>query len=159
VTIRIFVAYDVEHDQDLCDRIQTSPETLGVFEVSGSSRSGAMTEPWERRTADEIGTADQFVVACGEHTGGSEKVAAELRMALEKEKPIILLWARREAMCKMPASARPGDTMFSWTPEILRDQLVANQRKAHPAKVPDRLVRPKPAAPATESSEPQDGRA
>ena len=86
-------------------------------------------------------------MVCGEHTHESERVAAEFRMAREQGKPVILLWSRREGMCKKPDGARPADTMYSWTPDILRDQLLANQRKALPVRVPERLKRQSPPAP------------
>ena len=151
MTVRIFVAFDVDHDQDLCDQMLASSGSQGIFEVSGRSQDGAMTEPWQHRTKGQIAAADQVVVACGEHTDESERVATELHMAREQEKPVILLWSRREGMCKKPVGARPDDSMYSWTPDILRDQLLANERKTLPVRVPERLKRQTPPAPKAES--------
>jgi len=151
MTVRIFVAFDVDHDQDLCDQMLASSGSQGIFEVSGRSQDGAMTEPWQHRTKGQIAAADQVVVACGEHTDKSERVATELHMAREQEKPVILLWSRREGMCKKPVGARPDDSMYSWTPDILRDQLLANERKTLPVRVPERLKRQTPPAPKAES--------
>ena len=146
MTFRIFVAFDVDHDQDLCDEILASGGSQRAFEVSGRSERGATGAAWERRAEGQISRADQFVVVCGEHTDESERVATELRIAREQEKPVVLLWSRREAMCKQPAGPALTETMFSGTPEILRDQLVANQRKALPTRVPDRLKKQGPSS-------------
>ncbi len=145
MTHRIFVAYDLEHDRDLCDRLQESSGNQGVFVVSGGSQGGEMTESWERRTHTQIAAAEQVVIVCGEHTDECVRIATELRIAKELEKPIVLLWARREAMCKKPSGTHANDSMYSWTPDVLRDQLVANQRKAQPPVVPERLKRVVPA--------------
>ena len=146
MAFRIFVAFDVDRDQDVCDQLLESSRGQGVFEVSGRSQSGVMSEPWQRKTQSQIAAADQVIVFCGEHTDESERIATEVRMAREQEKPLILLWSRRDGMCKKPAGALPDDNMYSWTPDILREQLQANLRKAQPLQVPDRLKRqPSPA--------------
>jgi hypothetical protein len=49
-------------------------------------------------------------------------------MAQEEDRPYVLLWGRREPMCKKPTTARPADSMYSWTPEILRDQILMHRR-------------------------------
>ncbi|MAE95450.1 MAG: hypothetical protein CL910_12385 [Deltaproteobacteria bacterium] len=139
MTFRIFLAFDVEHDQDLCDGIRANSGTQGVFEVAATSRGGEITEPWKKKAREQISATDQFVVACSEHTAASDHIAEEFRCAIEEEKPIVLLWSRREAMCTKPAGAKPTDVMYSWTPDILREQLVANQRKSEQPKVPERL--------------------
>jgi hypothetical protein len=143
---RIFVSFDVDHDQDLCDEMIATSGNLGIFEVCGRSLDAAMHEPWKRKTHGQIAAADQVVVVCGEHTDDSERVEAEVRMAHEQDKPVILLWSRREAMCKRPAGSRNTDSMYSWTLDILRDQLLANQRKALPTRVPEALKRQSPPA-------------
>ncbi len=146
MTVRIFVAFDVDYDQDLSDRMQASSGSQAIFEVSGCSENGVMTGPWQQRTQAQISVADQVVVVCGEHTDESERVATELRLAREQEKPVILLWSRREGMCKKPLGARPTDSMYSWTPDFLHEQLVANRRKAVAVSVPQRLKRVTPDA-------------
>ena len=72
--------------------------------------------------------ADQVVVICGVHTELSGRMAAELRIAQEQGRPYVLLWGRREPMCKKPTTARPADSMYSWTPEILRNQILMHRR-------------------------------
>ena len=150
MTLRVFVAFDVDHDKDLFDLLLESSRHQGVYEVSGRSRSDAISDPWQQKTQALIAAADQVVVVCGEHTDQSERVSAEFRLAREQGKPVLLLWSRREAMCKKPVGARPDDSMYSWTADILRDQLLANQRKAMPVRVPDRLKRQTPPVPKAE---------
>lgn len=141
MTVRIFVAFDVEHDRDLFDRMVASAGTQGGFEVCGHSHGGEICDAWQHRTATQIAEAEQVVVVCSAHTDACERVAAELQIARQQSKPVVLLWSRRESECKKPAGARPDDSMYSWTPEILRDQLLLNQRKSLSSRVPDALKR------------------
>ena len=71
-----------------------------------------------------------MIVICGEHTIGSTRMCAELRIAQEEERPYFLLWGRREIMCTRPATARPADSMYSWTWEILQSQITSVLRAA-----------------------------
>ena len=117
------------------------PTAIPMFEVTGRSESRASPDDWARLTRVRIAAADQVVVVCGEHTDSSVSMSAELRMAREAEKPVTLLWCRRESMCKKPLGALPNESMFSWTPDILRAQLAANRRLAQRRDVPARLKR------------------
>lgn len=146
MAIQIFVAFDMKHDQDLCDELVASSGRKSIFEISGRSAARANPEDWERTTQARVAAAEQVVVVCGEHTDASVSVAAELRMAREENKPVILLWSRREAMCKKPTGTLPSDNMYSWTPDILGDQLSANRRNANKTPVPERLKRREPTA-------------
>lgn len=129
--VRIFVSYDREHDRDLLDRLveEASRATTG-FEISGRSATRAPTDHWDERLRSAIQEADQVIAICGEHTAQSGRMGAELRIAQEEERPYFLLWGRREAMCTKPATARPADSMYSWTPEILQNQILTLRRLA-----------------------------
>ena len=146
MTIRIFVAYDVDHDQDLYKELVATVGGQSLYEVSGRSEARSDPDEWQRRAELHIAAAEQFVVVCGEHTGDSIPVSAELRIAQEQEKPLIFLWSRREAMCKKPIGALAGDPMYSWTPDVLRERLVTNRRSAKRIAVPERLKRQAPPA-------------
>lgn len=37
-------------------------------------------------------------------------------------------------MCKKPSTAKPSDTMYSWTPEILQNQIFMHRRLATGSK-------------------------
>ena len=129
--VRVFVSYDREHDGDLHDLLvdQASKSTSG-FEISARSRARPPTDPWDEELHREIREADQVIVICGEHTDRSGHVGTELRIAQEAERPYFLLWGRRELMCTKPTTARSADSMYSWTWEILHDQILAILRAA-----------------------------
>jgi hypothetical protein len=144
--IRVFVSYDREHDGDLHDRLveQASKSTNG-FEISARSRAQTPTDLWDEGLRRDIREADEVIVICGEHTDRSERVGTELRIAREEERPYFLLWGRRELMCTRPKTAKPADAMYSWTWEILQNQILTIRRGAQseeslaglsPAKAP-----------------------
>jgi hypothetical protein len=63
-------------------------------------------------------------------------MSAELRIAQELKKPCVLIWGRREHMCKKPKSARSSEGMYVWNAEILEGQITSvlnwKQRDSHP---------------------------
>jgi hypothetical protein len=128
--VRIFVTFDLEHDGDLYDRLvaQSATRSDSGFEVSGRSEPLTMEDPWREAMRTRIGGVDQLIVICGEHTDASRGVSAELRIAQEERTPYFLLWGRRGSMCTRPAAARPGEGMYSWTPEILQNQIIVTRR-------------------------------
>lgn len=141
--IRIFVSYDREHDGDLHDLLvqQASKATSG-FEISARSRARVATDLWDEALRREIREADEIIIICGEHTEDSERVAAELRIAQEEQRPYFLLWGRRELMCTRPMTAKSADCMYSWTWDILQNQILtlqrvaqAEERRAHLSRV------------------------
>ena len=141
--IRIFISFDAEHDGDLHDRLRAEcAKPTASFELAAHSQGAALTEAWAASSRSRIRAADEVVVICGEHTGACERVAAELRIAQEEDKPYMLLWGRRERMCTKPVGAKSTDAMYSWTPDILETQLSAVLRNANPPAVPESLKRP-----------------
>ncbi len=141
--IRIFVSFDGDHDADLHDLLHaesTRPDS--AFEFSARSQGGAMTEAWTATSRTRIRAADEVVVICSEHTNASPRVAAELRIAQEEEKPYLLLWGRRELMCTKPEGAKPSDAMYSWTRNILESQMSQVLRNSKPLEVPESCKRP-----------------
>ena len=123
-TFRIFLSFDLDHDQDLHDRLLA--ESRGrAFEVADQSEEGAITSSWTERARSRISASDEVVVLCGEHTHKSSRMNAELRIAQEVKKPYVLLWGRRQQMCKKPRSARSDDGMYIWTRQILEDQIAS----------------------------------
>jgi hypothetical protein len=127
--VRIFVSFDGDHDADLHDLLQAQSVRPGsTFEFSARSQGGVMNEQWSESARGRIRAADEVVVICGEHTNASPRVAAELRMAQEEDRPYFLLWGRRERMCTKPTTARSADGMYSWTPEILQSQILSIRR-------------------------------
>jgi hypothetical protein len=101
-----------------------------------------VTDGWDERVRRQISRADEVIVICGEHTASSVRVSAELRLAQEEQKPYFLLWGRRERMCTRPVGSKRDDSMYSWTWEILQDQIVTTLRNARPREVAERYKRP-----------------
>jgi len=135
--IHVFASFDLDHDADLFDLLLTqSRPATALFAISGRSQNGSSSDLCDPRLRSEISRADEVVVICGEHTHESLRVSAELAAAQEQDKPYLLLWGRRERMCTKPSAARPADSMYSWTPAILADQLQMTLRRAAPIEVP-----------------------
>ena len=129
--IRIFVSFDLEHDKDLCQLLLEQSEKLSSeFEVSGRSDARTQRDPWGEEMRRRIRAADEVIVICGEHTDESAGVSAELRVAQEEKIPYFLLWGRRDLMCTKPAGAKSAEGMYSWTSQILQDQITLTIRNA-----------------------------
>jgi hypothetical protein len=143
-SVRIFMSFDLDHDQDLHDRLLQESRGRSAFAVANRSEVGAMTDQWSERVRARIAAVDEVVVICGEHTDESPRVTAELAIAREQQKPYMLLWGRRERMCKKPRSARADDGMYSWTPEILQQQISYVLRRSRQPQVPEGMKRQAP---------------
>ncbi len=104
-----------------------------------------MTDGWDERVRRQISGVDEVIVICGEHTASSVRVNAELRIAQEEQKPYFLLWGRRESMCTKPVGSKRDEGMYSWTREILQNQIVTTLRQAQPLEIPEHCKR-RPAA-------------
>lgn len=141
--VRIYLSFDVDHDRDLSEQLSKQSRRGGSgFEVSAHSEAGTLTERWCEGARRRIRDADQLIVICGEHTADSARVNEELRIAKEEGKPYFLLWGRRERMCTMPAAATRTACMYSWTWEILLQQISDSLRKAQPLEIPEQYRRP-----------------
>lgn len=128
--IPVFVSFDVEHDRDLYELLLEQSNTpTSSFAVSASSEQPTGTEVWSNRVRREVAGASQVIVICGENTKGSTGVTAELAAAQDAEKPYLLLWGRRESMCTKPDGAKSVDGMYSWTQQLVHDQLALSIRK------------------------------
>jgi hypothetical protein len=141
-TVRIFLSFDPDHDEDLRDLLlQQSRKRSSGFEISARSEVAAMTDRWNEKVRRQISEADEVIVICGEHTASSESVSAELRIAQEEQKPYFLLWGRRDRMCTRPAGSKREDSMYSWTWQILQDQITTTLRNAQPREVAEHYKR------------------
>jgi hypothetical protein len=140
-TVRIFMSFDLDHDRDLHDRLLEQSRSRSAFAIADRSEGGAITDRWTERVRGRIAASDEVVVICGEHTDESSRVSAELKIAQEEGKPYVLLWGRRERMCKKPKSARADDGMYSWTTEILQQQITSVLRRSRELRVPEGMKR------------------
>jgi hypothetical protein len=129
--VRVFVIFDVEHDRDLYELLRGQSRNPGCgFGVTSGSERATVGEAWRERARRKIREADQIVVICGEHAEASTRIHTEFLISQEEEKAYILLWGRRGIMCTKPIGAKPADGMYSWTEQVLHDQIAFNQRKA-----------------------------
>ena len=142
--VRIYLCFDLEHDRDLHDRLLAQVKSGTAFAIAGHSEAGAMTDAWTARVRGRITDADEVVVICGEHTDESRRVCAELEIARAQKKPYVLLWGRRDSMCKKPRSARADDGMYAWTPAMLEHQLASSLRRHRQPQVPESMKRQAP---------------
>ena len=134
---RVFLSFDVAHDRDLYARLLAEAKQGAWFSIDSCSAEPAEHTANDERVRARIAAVDAVIVICGEHTDECASVSAELLMTREEQKPHLLLWGRREVMCKMPAGSRSHDSMYGWTPHILQSQLQALLRV--PRDVPDHL--------------------
>lgn len=142
-SVRVFMSFDPDNDEDLRDLLlEQSKKGCSGFEISARSDAALMTDCWDQKIRRQISEADEVIVICGEHTSSSARVNAELRIAQEEKKPYFLLWGRRERMCTKPAGSKRDDSMYSWTWEILQDQITKTLRSARPREVAERYKRP-----------------
>ena len=141
--VRIFTSFDLDHDQDLHDLLlEQSLGGASGFEISARSEARTMTDLYDEKVRRRIREADEVIVICGEHTEASARVSAELRIAQEEQKPYFLLWGRRESMCTKPTAAKPKEAMYSWTWEILQNQIITTLRNAQRLEIPEHYKRP-----------------
>jgi len=141
--VRVFLSFDLEYDTDLGDRLSAQSQRGGSgFHVAARSESGAMTDRWHDGVRRRVRAADEVIVICGEHTAESDRMHAELRIALEEQKPCLLLWGRRERMCSMPIGVARTACMYTWTWETLVHRVAQTLRDARPLEVPENCKRP-----------------
>lgn len=141
--VRVYASFDLDHDQDLSDRLLAQSQKGGSeFKVVACSQPGEMSERWSESARRQIERVDEVILICGEHTGSSPRMSAELSLAREAKKPYFLLWGRRERMCTKPVGAKSDEGIYGWTPEILREQVRVTLRNALPLEIPERYKRP-----------------
>ena len=141
--VRVYLSFDLEHDRDLQDRLHAQSRR-SAFAIASQSETAVMSEAWAARVRGRISGCDEVVVICGEHTDESAFVSMELEIARQEKKPYVLLWGRRERMCKKPRSAKLDDGMYLWTPAMLEHQLAYALRRSRDAAVPEGMKRQLP---------------
>jgi hypothetical protein len=128
--VHVFVSFDLEHDEDLYELLVAQSMTPSSgFAVLGSSKRSTTAYLPKKSVRRQIREADQVIVICGEHTEASPCVGAELLVAREERTPYFLLWGRRDSMCTKPHGAKTADGMYSWTRQILQEQITTTSRK------------------------------
>lgn len=146
--MRVFVSFDERHDIDLYETFVADSFRPGSsFEVVHDGSSAMQKRGWSGHPRASIRSADQVVFLCGEHTDESPRMALELDIAREETKPYMLVWGRRDCMCKKPEGALPTDGMYSWTREVLVDQMNVLLRSLTPREIPESCKRKPDARP------------
>jgi hypothetical protein len=126
---RVYISFDIDHDRELYERLLAQSRGSG-FSVSGESEFVSTHANWTERARRRIREADEVIVICGVHTELSHGMSAEIRIAQEEKTPYFLLWGRRGAKCTKPIGAKSSEGMYSWTREILEDQVAIALRRA-----------------------------
>jgi hypothetical protein len=127
--VHVFVSFDTEHDRDLYEQLLAQSKAPGSgFEVIGATERATAADPSGERSRRHIREADQMIVICGEHTDASMRVSAEIDIAQQESTPYFLLNGRRETMCTKPVGSKSAEGMYSWTRQILMDQISLTTR-------------------------------
>jgi hypothetical protein len=144
--VHVYVSFDIEHDVELYEQLLEQSENTGSgFAVSGKSERATAANASGEKERRRIREADQVIIICGEHTESSVPVSVELGIAQQEGTPYFLLWGRRDLMCTKPVGAKAAEGMYSWTRQILQDQIAYTIRKARSDATAEtlRTVRPK----------------
>jgi len=118
---RVYISFDYDHDEDLKNLLvgqAKNPDS--PFEIADWSIKEPITGDWKKKARERIRAVDVVTVVCGWYTDKAAGVAAEVAIAQEERKPYFLLQGRTTGVCKKPATAKPGDTMYQWTWENLK---------------------------------------
>jgi hypothetical protein len=119
--IRVFTAFDFDHDEDLRNLlVGQSRHPDSPFDLADWSVKEAMSGDWKAKVRTRIRGVDQVVIMCGEYTHLAIGVSEELRIAMEEGKPYFLLRGRSSAACQKPVAAKYTDVMYNWTWDNLK---------------------------------------
>jgi len=113
---RIFVIFDVEHDEDLRNRVITdSQKEESTFDLADWSVKEAPSVNSREMLKKRMGRVDVVMVICGEHTDNAAGVGEEFAVAQALQKPYFLIMGRSAATSKKPANAKDTDKIYGWT--------------------------------------------
>jgi MTH538 TIR-like domain (DUF1863) len=128
MVIRVFTAFDYDHDESLRNLLMGQskhPDT--PFEMHDWSVKEPFTGDWKAKVRSKIRGVDQVIVLCGEHTDRATGVSEELIIAREERKPYFLLWGYSDRPCKKPMSATANDKIYKWTWDNLKALIAGNR--------------------------------
>ena len=119
---RVFTSFDYDHDDDLRILfVGQSKHDDTPFVLADWSVKDHMTGDWKDKVRTRIRQVDQVVVICGEFTHTATGVGVELKIAQEEKKPYFLLKGRKDKACTKPTTALPGDKIYNWTWDNLKN--------------------------------------
>jgi hypothetical protein len=112
--VRVFVSFDLDHDNDCKDRLvhQIAPEGSHFSVNDWSIRE--IAADWQAKARKRIANIDLVLVICGEHTDTAASVNNEIVLAREANKPYLLLDGR-PGRSKRPKMAMDTDRILDWS--------------------------------------------
>lgn len=113
---RAFISFDYDHDEGA--KIMLAGQAKfpdSPFDFKDNSVKDHITGDWQEKVRRRMDNVDVVIVLCGQYTHGATGVAAELRIAKEKNKPYFLLAAYSDVNCTKPTSASASDKIYKWT--------------------------------------------
>lgn len=130
VPVRVFSAFDADHDGDLHAQLVKQCESAGSpLCVADHSRPHPVFVADESSLRERMAHVDFVVVLCSEHTANAAGVATELRIAREQGKPYLLLRGRRHVDWTVPCTAQTNDPVYTWTWPVLSEQVGVVMRR------------------------------
>lgn len=125
---RLFISFDFENDEDLRNLlVGQSKHPDSPFDIIDCSIKEPLTGDWKTKFRQRIRNVDTMAVICGVYTRNASGVNVEVRIAQEEQVPYFLLEGRSARSCFKPLTAHPGDKMYNWTWDNLK-QLVRGLR-------------------------------
>lgn len=118
---RAFISFDYHNDEGAKTMLagQTKlPDS--PFDFKDNSVDDHLTGDWQEKVRRRMDNVDIVIVLCGQKTHTATGVAAELRIAKEKNKPYFLLAAYSDKACTKPTSAGEADKLYKWTWDNLK---------------------------------------
>ncbi len=113
---RVFISFDIDHDEGTKTMLAGQAKLPdSPFDFKDASVKEHLTGDWKEKVRRRMDDVDVVIVLCGEHTHKANGVAAELTIALEKDKEYFLLKAYADKTCTKPTSAKSLDKVYDWT--------------------------------------------
>ena len=125
---RVFISFDIDHD-DGARKMLAGQAKLpdSPFDFKDNSVKYHLTGDWEQKVRRRMDNVDLVIVLCGTRTHTATGVAAELRIAKEKDKPYFLLAAYSDKQCAKPTTASSTDKLYKWTWSNLKNLIAGNR--------------------------------
>lgn len=113
---RAFISFDIDNDEGTKTMLAGQAKFPdSPFDFKDNSVKEHLTGDWKEKVKRRMDNVDVVIVLCGTKTHTASGVAAELKIAIEKNKPYFLLSAYSDKECTKPTSALPSDKLYDWT--------------------------------------------
>lgn len=118
---RAFISFDIDHDEGTKKMLAGQAKLPdSPFDFKDNSVKMHLTGDWKEKVRRRMDNVDFVIVLCGTKTHTATGVAAELKIAKEKNKPHFLLSAYADKHCTKPTSASASDKVYKWTWDNLK---------------------------------------